>query len=309
MNCRLTLAATVLVVCPPALSAPPGDTKAITDCGAVISQPGKYRLANDLLACPEFAITIAASGVSLDLAGNEIRCAREDNRFDIGIEVLDVERVEIRNGRVSNCDSGVDLFGTRHSKVSNMVLHGNLLDPFFGGFGISGFEASNNTIVGNDASGNTTGIELFFGTGNRIMDNIANGNVRAENSPFFPSFGVGIGIAFSNDNEVIDNETSRNSDAGIALANGSTGNVVRDNRANDNDNYGIGAFSREDVGAPLAVGNLIQSNTALGNGRADLLEAKFDPFASPRELVQDTCMNTWKDNVFVSQIAPPDCIQ
>ncbi len=80
------------------------------------------------------------------------------------------------------------------------------------------------------------------------------------------------------------------------------------NVADNNENYGIGIFTRTDLGAPTPTGNLIQGNSALGNGRADLLEVLFDPFDIPRESIQP-CMNTWMGNAFVSQIGPVMCIE
>lgn len=285
------------------------DVTPVAGCPAELIEPGNYILTGDLQMCPGDVIIIFSSNVSLNLNGKEITCDRMNGRFDTGILVLDVANIHIRNGTISGCDNGIELGGTRESTINNMVLYRNSLDPFIGGgFGIVGFDATDNKIVGNRAFENTGGIEFFFGGNNRIVGNIANNNFRAGNSPF-PSFGIGIAVAVSNDNKLIGNEVNGNSDAGIAVASGSTGNVVRGNVANNNDNYGIGMFSREDLGAPLATGNLNQSNTALGNGRTDILEAKFDSLGDPREDVQDTCMNTWKDNTFATQIVPPMCVQ
>lgn len=280
----------------------------ISECGAILNEAGNYKLGADLTACPGFAITIAASGVSLNLRNHSITCDREDGRRDVGVEVLGVTDVHIRNGRISNCDAGIELLQTRDSKVNNMELTDNLLDPLLGGgFGLVTFQAVNNHINGNTASrNNTAGIELFFSSGNKINGNTASENFRSDDVPF-PNFGIGIGVAFSNENEIIGNQTNNNTDAGIALANGSTGNIVRGNTANDNENYGIGMFSREDFQAPLAFGNLVQANRAIGNGRADLLEARFDPFGNPREEVQPDCVNTFKSNTYITRIAPDLC--
>lgn len=280
----------------------------IDSCGAVLSEPGQYKLISDITSCSGFAVLIIASDVSLNMAGHVISCARIDGVYDVGIEINGVSGVHVRNGTVANCDIGVELFQSHHSKINNLTVTGNILDPFFGiGLGIVGFEATHNKIVGNYALGNTSGIEFFFGGNNRIVGNVANENFRADNSPF-PSYGIGIAAAFSDNNVILGNEVNRNSDAGIAVANGSTGNVIRDNEALANENYGIGMFSREDLGAPLATGNVIQSNVSLGNGRTDMLEARFDPFAIPREIVQPNCTNAWKNNTFDSNIAPSGCI-
>ncbi len=57
----------------------------VTQCGAVLSAPGKYFLPGDLLSCPGSAITITASDVSLNLKDNEITCERVAGRNDTGI--------------------------------------------------------------------------------------------------------------------------------------------------------------------------------------------------------------------------------
>lgn len=60
---------------------------AVTECGEVLLNPGKYQLTQDLLLCPEVsyfpsprgAITIASSGVTLNLKGHTITCDLADD--------------------------------------------------------------------------------------------------------------------------------------------------------------------------------------------------------------------------------------
>jgi len=254
----------------------------ITACGAVLDQPGAYKLSNDVLSCPGIAILVVSSDVNLNLGGHHISCDRLDGRLDVGIEISNVSRVSTRNGSVSDCDIGVDLFQSHHSKVTNVVATGNLLEPAFGvGAGIAGFGATHNEIIGNHVFGNLSGIFFLFGGNNRIIGNVANGNSRAVGAPY-PTSGIGIAVSVSHNNEIIGNEANRNSDTGIVVGNGGTGNLVRDNDAYYNEYYGIGMFGRVDIGTPLPSGNHNQSNTALGNGRADMLEAIFEPLGDPK---------------------------
>ena len=177
------------------------------------------------------------------------------------------------------------------------------------GAGIRLIQASDNDIIGNRATRNQIGIGVFvFSSNNRITGNITNENFRIDGTPF-PTFGIGIAVSvFSEDNKVMGNEANDNTDVGIVVANGASNNIVLGNVADNNENYGIGIFTRTDLGAPTPTGNLIQGNSALGNGRADLLEVLFDPFDIPRESIQP-CMNTWMGNAFVSQIGPVMCIE
>jgi len=285
-----------------------GGVSRISTCGEVLDQPGKYELANDLDSCSGFAVYIVSSDISLNLAGHRISCDAVDGVLDIGIEVDQSSRVSIQNGEVADCDIGIELYQSHHSRIVNVTATGNRLDPYIGGgTGITGWEATYNQVIGNTAFGNVVGIAFFFSSHNRLIGNISTENSRVDNSPF-PSFGIGVAVAyFSNHNVIIGNEGSRNSDAGVVVM-GSTGNTVRDNIALENEYYGVGMFSREDFGAPLAWDNLNQSNVALDNGRADILEAKFDPYANPRELVQPACANSWIDNTYETVIAPDFCV-
>jgi len=283
--------------------------KTIDACGAVLDEPGNYRLTSDLDDCPGTAISVVASDVSLNFAGHRVSCDRIDGRPDTAVEILASSDVTVRNGEVADCDVGIFLGQSHHSKITNMLVTGIILDPLFGGgFGIATLQSTHIDIIGNTVIENRgIGIILILSSQNRVVGNVSNDNVRPDLSGL--TFGQGIAVAFSNHNYVIDNETSRNTDGGIVLARGSTGNVTRGNLVLDNDNYGLGMFSREDDGSPLATGNLNQSNVALGNGSADLFEAKFNPIGNPMIDVQPTCVNTWKDNTFETFIAPASCFE
>jgi parallel beta-helix repeat protein len=280
----------------------------VSTCGAVLSAPGKYSLSGDLLACPGPAIVIAASDISLDLKGNEITCDRADGQADIGILGTNVSSVEVRNGRISSCEVGIQFSNVKNSKVTDLSVHGGTRDPVlgFGGAAILLLGSDNNSVIGNRAIGNIIGIGIFNSNDNRVA-----GNVTSENVGYLPFvFGMGIALsASSTGNSVIGNESRLNSDAGIVLSIDVSNTTVRGNEVSDNGYYGIGAFTRTDVGAPSPENNLIQGNSSLANGRADLVEILFHPLTNPRESIAKVCKNSWIDNTFVSLMGPNDCVR
>ena len=279
---------------------------AIDSCGTVITKPGNYSLTFDLLFCPGVAITVFSSDVSLNLKAHTISCDLVDGRPDDGIDVVFANNVSLSNGRIEHCDVGVFLFGASESRITNLEVTQAAYDFGLqgGGFGILAVTSST-AIIDNYLSENIVGLRVV-GDQNKIVGNVSTENIRSDGDTLFPSFGIGIGVS-GNQNRIIGNTSTYNSDTGIVLVNDTRDNVVRSNIANSNGVYGIGMFSREDFVWPLASENLIQSNGALGNGRSDLIEAKFDPNESPVELVQSECVNQWKNNDYVSAIGPDDC--
>lgn len=280
----------------------------VSTCGTVLSAPGKYALSGDLLACPGQAIVIAASDVSLDLEGNEIACDRADGRADVGIFGSNVSAVDVRNGSISGCNIGIQFLNVKQSKINELSIRGSTRDSALGvgGAAILLLGSDNNSIVGNRATGNIIGIGLFDSDNNRVIGNVTSENVG--DGPLV--FGMGIALsALSSGNSLRGNESRFNSDAGIVLSVGVSGTTVRGNDVSDNGYYGIGAFTRIDLGAPSPQDNLIQGNSALASGRADLVEILFHPLTNPRESIDEVCRNTWTDNTFVSFMGPPDCVR
>lgn len=296
---------TALTATVPAVSAPVTEVSA---CGAVLSAPGRYSMPADLLACPGAAIVIAASEVSLDLKGNEITCDRADGRLDVGVLGSGVSAVHVRNGRISGCDIGVQVVGVTDSEITDLSIQLSAMDAALGigGAAILLVGSDHNAVIGNRATENIIGIGIFNSHDNQVTGNVTSENVGE--GPIF--FGMGIALsAFSSGNSLRGNEARFNSDAGIVLSVGVSGTTVRGNEVSDNGFYGIGAFRRIDLGAPPTQNNLIQGNSSLANGRADLVEVLFDPLANPRESTEELCRNTWKDNTHVSLIGPPDCVR
>ena len=146
----------------------------ITECGTVIDEPGKYRVMNDLLACPfaEGGVIILASDVTLDLRGHTISCELDPaglipaGGVIVGWFVGGVQNVRIHNGTVTGCDDGILLAFTDGVRVMKMNLENNIAG------GITLALANNSEIRNNRLMYNGTGIGSWWGgSGNLIKGN------------------------------------------------------------------------------------------------------------------------------------------
>ena len=68
---RFAIASVLVLIAGVALARPPVP---VSECGTTISEPGKYRLVNDLVDCTENGVTITGSDIVLDLDGHSISC-------------------------------------------------------------------------------------------------------------------------------------------------------------------------------------------------------------------------------------------
>ncbi len=275
---------------------------AITECGSVLSKPGKYKLTQDLMDCPEDinspsplgAITIASSHVRLNLKGHTITCDLvevEQPHLFPGILVRPgSSHVRIKNGTVSGCTEGVELFDVSKTTVTNMTISDSRRNAdFFSGMGINVFGGVNNTIARNRLFENFGGIQMPDGDGHRVRKNIAYENVN-----------TGIEARNGQNTTFACNQVNLNGFAGISLIIGmGRGNVVRGNVANENGLTGISMAGFALPGNPPVVvgqipeGNRIRGNIALANGLSDLNELVFIP-AIGSFFVETPCRNTWK---------------
>jgi hypothetical protein len=193
------------------------------------------------------------------------------------------------------------------------------------------FEAPGTAINGMSLNNNTVGIIEFSNAnadGARIHTNDITGNHRIGIGLFGTAFDARItGNDLSNtvgwiDPQVgpqgfgylgtaknvslIGNVASNCTTTGIFLWGGpgfgwAEFNTIRDNTTLDNGFGGISAVSSSGTFRPR--NNLIQSNTAFGNGLRDLT----DGITGVPPLPSAACFNTWKDNDF--DVAAPDCIE
>ena len=281
----------------------------ITECGTVITEPGKYRLAQDLLACPgspfgSFGgpLLIASSDVRLDLNGHTITCDSYDNDFAYAYGVYVVggfSNVHIKNGTISGCNAGVLFEGMSDSSVKKItsfdhkVEHIPGFDFSFGGHGIwvvfsSDIVVKHSTTYNNEASGITDGA----GVGNTITHNMTRFNG-----------GQGIFVDSSQDDKISCNKAEYNGFVGIGLGGAtSTGNLLKGNVTTGNVG-GITIFS--DTTDTMPFDNLVRHNWSYGN-LFDLTENLFIggfPSVEP----DAPCQNTWWKNRFSTEFGPVGC--
>lgn len=280
-------------------------------CGEVLDVPGgTYVLRNDLVCTTEaLAVTIAASGVRLNLAGHTILCADLGGVPTIGVYVAagsPLTGLRITGGTVSGCSRGVFLETVYESEVRGMMLEDNLGVGSLG-VGLLLLNSDDNRISDNSMSRNGAGCILVSSSGNRFSGNVMDDNV----GPGCAIPGVPAGQVGSDDNVFLGNQANGNGNAGLAVGPNSTGNIVRGNTTLFNALSGISVFGRivgNVIIAPIPQGNVVQGNTSFGNLLNDLSEILFD--ASTRtQSAGASCLNTWKSNDFELALGPTACIE
>jgi len=302
-------------------------------CGDVLDQDwGFYKLSGDLV-CPNnpsrAAVTITGEGVHFNLAGFTIT---PDDFTGVALLAGILVRgahAHINNGSVvdfncpilnnSDC-AGIFLGEAPGARINGMSLHNNnagIISFSFGGvFGGVVGNADGARIHGNDITGNLNGGILLSGFGGATAEGaVITDNDLSDTGGFPPAFGY---FGSSNGVSLIGNVANNCDVGGILLfgdeASGPTQrNTIRDNTALENGSFGIAVETFGEAFRPHD--NLIQSNTAFGNGLSpvppgiplalDLFEALFT--GSPPAIPFDDCLNTWKDNDF--DVAAPDCIE
>ena len=308
-----------LVVCPPVFADDDvDDYMPITDCGTVITEPGHYRLMNDLVGCDvpdplgkpiEYGVGIAASGVVLNLDGHTISCLQGDQQgsflFNFGVfsEPL-LSGIRIKDGTVTNCDLGVNLNQSYGSTIMDMVLKAN-------GTGVEVLAGADNqikknTVLGSWGSGVVAtsfignpffgGVYVGPGTGHKIHKNLTLFNWQA-----------GIDANGTEDTVISCNRTEKNFD-GVILFNSGSGNEIRKNVADDNGSTGIAMFGFDFPGflvSPTPEGNTISKNAARGNPDFDLGEVTLG-FGGGA--IGTECLNAWTRNAYELGVAVDGCI-
>jgi len=278
-----------------------GAPKDVTECGMVLTEPGNYKLANDLLDCPEHGISIEGSDITLNLMGHEISCPDGwIGVFLMGTEETTVKNITVKNGHVSNCADGIALWLAEDSKVMNMTSTGNRE------WGIAVWESSNSVIMHNYVHGNAIdGILSWKSSGNLFKHNTSTGNGSA-----------GISLEEEIDSRIMCNRSHGNAD-GIMIVGGGSGNLLRGNFVSDNHQSGLGmmGYYWQDPEPPydeyyyaMPSGNTIRSNIVEGNPWGDLYEGHWD-FGVDLLLNPDgICRNTWEKNRFQTEIGVAGCI-
>ena len=282
----------------------------VTECGAVLTEPGNYHLVNDLVDCPYFGIAITGSGIMLDLKGYQVACTDgDDPTFGLlvfGTGETAVRDIRVKNGHVSNCSEGIVLQFVEDSKITNMTSSGNRIWEGIYGEGLTVVQSHNNVIMKNQVFGNEShGIGSVESSGNVFKHNVSTDNGDGVYQ------GVGIGVGATTDSLFVCNRTNNNVD-GIVLAPDSTNNLIQGNEASGNVGGGIYALGYAWGGFPFQVipgGNTVKLNIAENNGFFDIGEIYFDLltediFTDPAE----ACMNAWEKNRFGTEFGPPGCL-
>jgi len=258
-------------------------------CGDLLMTSGTYVLTADLVCAPS-AVVILAPRVHLDLNGYHITNALPLSGEDQPGIVVAGNGGAVVHGAVSGFGFAVVVTGNENN-VSDVMATGNLIGIFL----CCG--ATGNRIVGNTANDNVSlgsivgvGIQDWEGAGtnNAISGNTANGN---------EAWGIIIGdpsLPEAKGDKITGNVSNYNGNGGLLLfEGGANGNVVRGNEFIGNTEYGIVSFSDT---SDFPAHNVIQGNTALDSGIADLVDAA------------PVCENTWKSNTFSTEISvAPSC--
>ena len=293
-----TIAFALVLVAGTAFAKPP---VVISECGAVITEPGKYRVTQDLFCAPEqWGIWVLASDVTVDLKGNSITCDASGefpvaavfvgNLFDT---TFVAEDIWVKNGTVSGCDNGVVFWYSQSGKATKITATGNNV-------GITVFEARDTLVKNNIGFGNAQAIGSNGGIGSEIRGN-----------KLYDNFDVAIALE-PGANSLVACNTSERDVFGVRIGPDSSGNVVRGNYIIDGA-WGIGLYgiglNPDLIGLPMASGNLIRNNIVEGSAFADLAEAMLTPdeFGGGLFLLSE-CLNTWTKNQYFTELGPVDCI-
>jgi parallel beta-helix repeat protein len=262
------------------------------DIGVAQAQACGTVTANTVLAADcDAPLTVAASGVVVDLAGHSVVCNTAADGIVVGAAV---SNATVRNGSVRNgaatCVNGVNVGGSSNQFTLLTVRNGSgsgFLAPGSGnrytlvtatGFTDAGFISiggNNNVVVNSNFSSNLDdGASFFAGSGNTIKNSFATRNVDK-----------GI-VSGSNNTLITGNVVLRNAN-GIWLSDGATGSTVRANAVLGN-GHGIVVHA--------STGNSIIGNVALANG-LDLQDENANCDA-----------DTWMFNAFTTA-DPSSCIR
>lgn len=205
----------------------------ITQCGTVISQPGHYILANDLLCFDQDGVDIVSDHVDLMLNNHQIQNVFFDlfaNGISVGVGVPSGNsHVHIIGpGTITGFNQGVVFEQVSFSAVEDVTSTNN----FFGFVVNGGFTVGCNQScpsTKNSFQGNTA----TFNNQHGFTTNGANDNTFRDNNASNNTVGHGILIFNASGNDVRDNTTTGNGGPGISITAG-TNNTVRANTSQGN---------------------------------------------------------------------------
>lgn len=271
----------------------------------VISEPGSYYLAGDIIADVPTVIRILTGDVTLDLMGFTIKGGANTN-WGIHVDAPDGV-VVIRNGHVRNSAQwGVQAVGNARVELENLRVDS---------CGFYGIQGNPHIVIRNCSVSNTVGIQL---TTNAFVENVVSINNNfglatgaysyVTRSKF--SGNIAEGLLLGVNCHATDCNSSQNGGHGIVAAGVS---VVERCVSTDNNGFGMTVTNRcrvvgnqvsfNDAGGMLlqANGNYVAENNALANG-GNAFQSQFGPNLFVRNTV-----NGFLANAFV--LHPSDLAQ
>jgi len=217
-------------------------------CGQALTT--SVTLSADIGPCAGDGLRVVKNGITVNLAGHTVRGNANPANDQVGIRLVSVSGVTVRNGTVTAFDAGVALDNSTSSTVKGIIAKGNKSTGATNhGDGIVLDGSSNNQIMGNDVSGNGpfSGISMLDGANsNRVSGNNIHDNTLIRTEP--PQ------IAPDQENY------------GVRFDTGSSNDVVDGNRIVGNGSFGVNASGFEHLN------NVISNNVIQGNGRAGISE-------------------------------------
>ena len=193
----------------------------VTTCGTMITQPGRYSLANDLLQCPGDGIVIQSADVSLNLNGHQVTGPSHSSTHGILVALPPKASVIIDGpGTIANFGTGVELdLANGSAYIASVTSQRNY-------FGFMVTKGSNVTL-GNDTAANnlTIGFALYDIDDSGIFESSAYAN------------GDGI-VMLGSRNEIILNKVNKNEKNGIVVFGGGE-NRISTNAAQGNSRYDL----------------------------------------------------------------------
>lgn len=198
-------------------------------CGSTITQ--STTLTSNIGPCTGDGLIVTASNITLDLGGRTVSGANSPDTETVGVRLVNVTGVTVRNGTVTGFDAGVGIFGGSGNAVQAVTARDNINDKI--------------TLPSSD-------VECDLGDGITVMDSSNNridGNTAVHNGPFS---GISL-VGDSNGNRIRGNKTLDNN---VDDVNSNCGRRIED----------IGIR----IEGPGADGNRLEGNTVTNNGLAGI---------------------------------------
>jgi len=242
-------------------------------CGDILIQ--STTLGNDLVNCFGDGLVVAEDNITIDLNGHTI----DGTGVGAGVRNNGFQSVTVRNGTIQEFQQGVLLGpGTQINVVEDLTAQNNLVagvelgaEELLGG-AVSGNQVRDNTLLrngigvsliegstGNTVSGNTVSADTVSGSIGIALE-LSSGNTLLRNT--ITRTGSGIALEESSGNRIEANIASSSTGSGIEVGGASFDNDVLLNIANSN----VGSGIEIDTEGLVGPGNLLDGNTASGNG-------------------------------------------